>query len=371
MSLSQSRLFKPLKLGTIELQHRVSMSPLTRHRNSDDHVPLSYVKEYYGQRASVPGTFIVTEATIIAEKYGGYANVPGIYKQAQIDAWKEVTDVVHAKGSFIFQQLWSLGRVATPQFAASRGIEVISSSATKVDDDHVEAREMTVEEIQDVVAAYAQAAKNAIAAGFDGVEIHGANGYLIDQFLQDVTNKRTDRYGGSIENRSRIALEVVQAVVQAVGAERTAIRFSPFNNFQGMGMSNPVPQFSDIVSKLNSLGLAYIHFVSGRVLGMNLAEKPQSLTPILNHYTSGPVIIAGGQTPESAAKLVDEEYKDRDVVVSFGRRFLSTPDLVFRLREGLAFNDYDRTTFYAPKTPKGYIDYPFSQEFLAINAQQP
>lgn len=344
---------------------------MTRNRNSDDHVPLSYVKEYYGQRASVPGTLLVTEATVIGERYGGYPNVPGIYNQAQIDAWKEVTDAVHQKGSFIFQQLWSLGRVANPQFAASKGYDVISSSATKVDDDHVEAREMTVEEIQDVVATHAQAAKSAIAAGFDGVEIHGANGYLVDQFLQDMTNKRTDRYGGSIENRSRLALEVVEAVVKAVGAERTAIRFSPFNTFQGMGMSNPVPQFSDIVSKLNGKGLAYIHFVSGRILGINEVENPQSLTPILNHYTSGPVIIAGGYKPETAAKLLDEEYKDRDVVVSFGRHFLATPDLVFRLREGLEFNPYNRATFYAAKTTEGYADYPFSQEFLALNAERP
>ena len=201
--MSDSRLFKPLKVGSIELKNRVAMAPLTRFRASDSHAILPFAAEYYGQRASVPGTLLITEA-------------------------------VHKKGSFIFLQLWALGRVANKEFAQSQGITVKSSSATQLADEYAVPKEMNVEEIKETVGAYAQAAKNAIEAGFDGVEIHAANGYLIDQFLQDTCNKRTDNYGGSIENRSRFAMEVTEAVVDAVGADRTGIRLSPFSEFQGM-----------------------------------------------------------------------------------------------------------------------------------------
>jgi NADPH2 dehydrogenase len=365
--MSDSRLFQPLKLGSIELKNRVAMAPLTRFRASDDHSILPMAAEYYGQRASVPGTLLITEATYISKQHGGYPNVPGIYEQEQITAWKHVTDEVHRKGSFIYLQLWALGRVANKGFAEKNNITVKSSSATQLSDDLAVPKEMTVEDIKETVAAYAQAAKNAMSAGFDGVEIHGANGYLIDQFLQDTCNKRTDNYGGSVENRSRFAIEVTKAVVDAIGADKTGIRLSPFSDFQGMKMENPFPQFSDIIKKLNTLNLAYLHLVESRISGNADAEDYTALEPLLPLYTSGPILIAGGYKPDSARKLVEEDLKDRDIVVVFGRYFISTPDLVFRLEKGIEFNSYDRDSFYIAKSEKGYTDYPFSEEFKKLS----
>lgn len=362
--MSSSRLFKPLKVGNVELKNRVAMAPLTRFRANDDHEIMPMAAEYYGQRASIPGTLLITEATYIGHQYGGYPNAPGIYTQKQIDAWKKVTDEVHKKGSFIYLQLWALGRVANKQFAEAKGITIKSSSPAQLDDEHAVPKEMTQEDIKDAVAHYAQGAKNAIAAGFDGVEIHGANGYLVDQFIQDVVNTRTDGYGGSIENRSRFTIEVTQAVVDAVGADKTGIRLSPFSDFQGMHMKDPVPQFSDVVQKLNRFGLAYIHFVESRISGNADIETFDSLDPILLHY-DGPILVAGGFKADSAKREVDEDRNDRDVVVVFGRYFISTPDLVFRLQRGIELNPYDRDTFYNAKEERGYIDQPFSKEWKA------
>lgn len=364
--MSTSRLFKPLKLGNITLGNRVALAPLTRYRADDAHVPLPLVPEYYAQRASSKGTLLITEATFIAHENGGYANVPGIYTQDQIDGWKKVTDAVHAKGSYIFLQLWALGRVADKAQAEKDGIVVKTSSAVPLNKDYAVPKELTVDEIKATVRNYAQAAKNAIEAGFDGVEIHGANGYLVDQFIQDTVNKRTDSYGGSVENRSRFAVEVAQAVVDAVGAERTGIRLSPFSTFQGMKMedSQIIPQFSDVITKLSKLNLAYVHLVSSRVSGNADIEESEKLDPLVKLWP-GTLLVAGGFRPDSAKRLVDEELAERDnVVVVFGRYFLSTPDLVFRLQKGIELNDYNRDTFYNAGSPLGYIDYPFSKEFI-------
>lgn len=207
------------------------------------------------------------------------------------------------------------------------------------------------------------AAKNAIAAGFDGVEIHGANGYLVDQFLQDVSNQRDDAYGGSIENRSRFAVDVAAAVSQAIGPERTGIRLSPFSTFGGMKMDDPVPQFSDVIAKLDSLQLAYLHLVESRIAGNVDVEATESLQFAYDLW-KGPLLVAGGFKPESARSLVDEEQAGRDIVVVFGRSFISTPDLVYRVQKGIELEKYDRTSFYNPKSAVGYIDYPFSKEFI-------
>ncbi|KAF1999656.1 FMN-linked oxidoreductase [Amniculicola lignicola CBS 123094] len=364
----QSRLFKPLKLGNVTLGNRIAMAPLTRWRNTDDHVSIQpMVAEYYAQRASVPGTLIVTEALIIAPEHDGYNNSPGIYKPEQIDAWKQTVEAVHRKGSFIFAQLWALGRVAVPSIAEKNGFPVISSSPVSLGEGYSTPKEMTEEDIKRATGQYVQAAKNAIEAGFDGVEIHGANGYLIDQFLQDTVNKRTDSYGGSVANRSRFAVEVTKAVVDAVGADRTAIRLSPFSEFQGMKMSDPFPQFKDVTAKLNTFGLAYVHYTEARVSGNADVDATESLDPFLDLYTSGPVLLAGGFKPESAYSTADEQYKGRDVVVVFGRYFISNPDLVYRVQEGIDFTPYDRDLFYNAKEARGYTDWAFSKEFLAAN----
>ncbi|KAF2115655.1 hypothetical protein BDV96DRAFT_492582 [Lophiotrema nucula] len=365
--MADSRLFKPLQLGAITLKNRVAMAPLTRFRADDEHVPLPYVKEYYGQRASVPGTLLITEATYIDFANGGYPNVPGIYNQAQIDAWKKVTDAVHAKGSYIYLQLWALGRVANPEFAKAHNIPVKSSSPVALNSDYAEPEALTLDEIKETVQRYATAAKNSIAAGFDGVEIHGANGYLIDQFIQDNVNQRTDQYGGSIENRNRFAVEVTKAVVDAVGADRTGIRLSPFSTFQGMRMKDPVPQFTDLVSKLDAFGLAYVHLVESRISGNADVESSDSLDSLF-HAFHGPILAAGGFKPDSARRLVDEEYKERDVVVVFGRYFIANPDLPYRLEKGIEFTKYDRDTFYNAKEERGYTDYSFSPEFVKAQA---
>merc|ERR1712032_397324 len=362
--MSDSRLFQPLKLGNLQLKNRVVMAPLTRFRATDAHVPLPMVAEYYGQRASVPGTLLITEATFISAQAGGYANVPGIYNQDQIDAWRKVTDEVHKKGSFIYLQLWALGRVADVKQSEKEGIMVKSSSAVPLDKDHATPKEMTIPEIKEMIATYAQAAKNAIAAGFDGVELHGANGYLIDQFIQDKVNQRNDEYGGSVENRSRFAIEAVKAVVDAVGAERTGIRLSPFSTFQGMRMKDPAPQFSHLIKRLNDFNLSYIHLVESRISGNADVESTDRIEPFFDLF-DGPILAAGGFKPDSARRLVDDEQPNRDIAVVFGRYFISTPDLVFRLKNGIELNPYNRNMFYLPMKEEGYTDYPFSKEFLA------
>ncbi|USP73693.1 12-oxophytodienoate reductase 1 [Curvularia clavata] len=364
--MSASRLFQPLKVGSMELKHRVAMAPLTRFRVNDDHEILPMAAQYYGERACVPGTLLITEATLVSKQAGGYPNVPGIWTQGQIDAWKPVVKAVHEKGSYIYLQLWSLGRVANKEFAEKNGITIKSSSATSLGEGYAVPKEMTVDDIKESVGDFVQAAKNAMEAGFDGVEIHAANGYLIDQFLQDNCNKRTDSYGGSVENRSRFAIEVTKAVIDAVGADKTGIRLSPFSEFQGMKMKDPLPQFTDIMKRLDPLNLAYLHLVEARIAGNADVEGTDSLDPLLPHF-GGKLLIAGGFKADSAKRLV-EEHKDRDIVVVFGRYFISTPDLVFRLQNGIEFTPYDRDSFYIPKSEKGYIDYPFSKEWKAAHA---
>ncbi|KAM0330099.1 hypothetical protein ACHAQA_004271 [Verticillium albo-atrum] len=362
--MAGQKLFQPVVVGNIKLNHRMGMCPLTRFRATDDHVPMPSFQDYYGQRASTPGTLLVSEGTFIAPEHGGYANVPGIYNEDQIKAWRYVTDAVHAQGSFIFCQLWALGRTANTDVAEREGIAFKSSSNVAVDSDRPSPVPFTTEEIKTTAQQYAQAAKNAIEAGFDGVELHGANGYLIDQFLQDTCNRRTDSYGGSVENRSRFALEMAQAVSDAIGPERTGIRFSPWSTFNSMKMENPIPQFTDIIKRLNPLKLAYVHLVESRIAGNLDVEAADSLAFAIE-AREGPLLIAGGHTPQTALKLVDQDFPDHEIVVMFGRYFISTPDLPFRIQSGLELNKYNRDTFYTPMSTIGYTDYPFSEEFLS------
>ncbi|TLD08596.1 uncharacterized protein PgNI_07880 [Pyricularia grisea] len=353
-----SKLFTPLKVGNVQLAHRIAMAPMTRFRADDDHSPLDIVAEYYKQRACVPGTLLISEATLTSPRAGAYKNAPGIWTKEHIAGWKAVTEAVHSKGSFIYLQLWNLGRTADPKASDQ---DLISASAVPQDDKHPTPREMTEEEIQQAIQDYATAAKNAIEAGFDGVEVHAANGYLIDQFLQDTCNKRTDGWGGSVEKRARFALEVTRAVVEAVGADRTGIRLSPYGTFQGMLMADPAPTFGYVVDQLRPFGLAYLHFVESE------DGDDRSVDWLVRKYDSaGPVLVANGFTPESAKKAVDETYKDLDVVIAFGRLFIPNPDLVFRIEKGVPTEPIDPSgNFYEAKSPKRFIDFPFSSEYQA------
>jgi NADPH2 dehydrogenase len=340
------------------------MAPLTRLRSDEDHVPLPIAVEYYAQRASVPGTLIITEANFVSfEASGRDANAPGIYTEDQIRQWSTICDAVHQRGSFIFLQIWHVGRAARLHALQAKGLDMVSSSAIPISDDHPTPRAMTEGEIQRCIKDFAQAAQNAMRAGFDGVEIHGANGYLIDQFIQDTCNHRTDAWGGSVENRSRFCLRIAEAVVDAVGPERTGIRLSPFNQIQGMGMEDPVPQFTHLISRLQPLKLAYLHMVEPRMLGNDEVSVAPTKTLAFAFQAwnkVSPVLLAGGYTFERAAKAVDLEYQDQEVAIAFGRWFISNPDLPFRFRNGVSLNPYDRETFYKAKSADGYIDYPFS-----------
>ncbi|KFG83679.1 NADH:flavin oxidoreductase/NADH oxidase family protein [Metarhizium anisopliae] len=366
-----TNLFKPIKVGRARLSHRIAMSPMTRLRSDDGHVPLPMVTDYYSQRTAVPGSLAITEGTYISAKAGGYDSVPGIYSREQIAAWKKVTDAVHANKSYIFLQLWAQGRTAEVDVLKREGpFDLTSSSDIPMGEDAASPRPLTEEEIYSFIEDHAQAAKNAIEAGFDGVEIHGANGYLIDQFTQDTANKRTDQWGGSIENRARFALEVTKAVVAAVGADRTGIRLSPWSSFQGMRMDDPIPQFTYLAGKLKDFGLAYVHLIESRSGADAAAKATDSLDFFFNEYNkASPILVAGGYDSTLAKEAVDSKYHDYDTVVVFGRPYISTPDLPFRVKEGLAFNKYDRSTFYLARSDKGYIDYSFSDQFNQVRAK--
>ncbi|KAJ3853253.1 hypothetical protein EV368DRAFT_73570 [Lentinula lateritia] len=346
-------LFDPIQIGPYLLQHRVVLAPLTRMRCTKDNVPQEVMVEYYGQRASTRGTLLVSEATFISQKAGLYTHAPGIWNESQIEGWKKVTEAVHEKGSFIFLQLWALGR---------EGPEI-------------KPRPLSKDEIKEYVKFYATAAHNAVhKAGFDGVEIHGANGYLIDQFLQDVSNRRVDEYGGSVENRCRFALEVTRAIVDAVGEERTGIRIGPWVPFQGMGMANPKPTFAYLVSQLKVLcpRFAYLHVIEPGISGGAYVEASPSLSNdfLRDIWLPRPMISAGKYNRETAFKVAEEASTrlpagaDKDSggeLIAFGKLFIANPDLPTRLKEAFPLNKYDRATFYVPgdMSGRGYTDYPF------------
>lgn len=363
-----AHLNSPIRIGALNLKHRVVLAPLTRLRADDDHVPLPIAAEYYAQRASVPGTLLISEGTFISPRAGGMPNVPGIWNDAQIAQWKNVTDAVHKKGSYIFCQLWALGRAASPEILKKDGgHDVVSSGNIPMSSESHTPRPLTESEIHEWISDYAQGARNAIAAGFDGVEIHGANGYLCDQFLQDVSNNRTDGWGGSVENRSRFGVAVATAVSQAIGADRTGYRISPWSPFQGMRMTDDLlqKQFTHLVSHLGALKLAYVHVVEPRISGSMTIEAAVEDGSFLFEAlgTESAMILAGGFTAESAEKAIATHEPAHRVAVAFGRQFIANPDLPYRFAKDLPLNKYHRDTFYIPKSPVGYIDYPFSEDF--------
>jgi NADPH2 dehydrogenase len=372
--MAESKLFEPIRVGRADLKHRIAMAPLTRLRADENHIQSPMTKEYYAQRASVPGTLLIAEAVLISPAHGGMPHGPALWNDAHVASWKQITDAVHERGSSIICQLVAPGRAAdAAQLQKDGGHDLLSSSAVPMPGSGFAPkagatpipREMTEQEIWSCISDFASAAQNAIRAGFDGIEIHGANGYLVDQFLQDTCNKRTDSWGGSAESRSRFAIEVARAVAAVAGAERVGFRVSPWSEFQGMRMSDPEPTFSYLAGQLKKLGLGYLHVIESRVNNNVDIESTESIDFLLRVWDNcSPVLLAGGYTPENVFDAADRKYKDYDAVFVFGRHFLANPDLPYRVKHGVPLNPYDRSTFYAVQSPQGYADYPFSEGFV-------
>jgi N-ethylmaleimide reductase len=367
--MSFPSLFSPLQIGPFKLAHRVVMAPLTRMRaERADLAPRPLNAEYYGQRAT-SGGLIIAEASPVMP--GGYGNpgVPGIYSEAQIKGWRAVVDAVHAKGGLIFLQLWHVGRVSHSSFQPG-GALPISASAVPISADlktmtadrkvtpYETPRALETSEIADVVEGFRQAARNALKAGFDGVEIHGANGYLIEQFLQSRTNFRSDRYGGSIENRARFLMDITHAVLEVWEASRVGVRLSPYGIANDSGEADPMPLYSHVVQSLNPLGLAYLHFIEPRSSGAGRAEVNHQNVPsamvLFRPIWRGVLMTAGGFSGETAAAAIAAGHAD---AIAFGRIFISNPDLPRRLHQGLPLTPYNRATFYGGEEA-GYTDYP-------------
>ncbi len=353
-------LFTPFTIGDLELPNRILMAPLTRGRTGRDRVPNDIMVEYYRQRAGAG--LIVTEATIIAPQAAGYVNTPGIYNAQQVRGWRRITETVHAEGGRIFLQLWHMGRASHPDFQPGGALPVAPSAiAIRNAESHTFTgkkpypvpRALETEEIPGIVADYASATWRARDAGFDGVEIHAANGYLIDQFLRDGTNRRTDRYGGGVENRARFLLEVTAAIVEAWRPERVGVRLSPTGAFGDMSDSRPSEIFGHAVAQLNQFGLGYLH-VTEPLPGNPMATDLPRVAPLLRRTFTGPFIINGGYDARTGAHAIDEGEAD---LVAYGVPFLANPDLVERFRVGASLNPPDVSTFYSGGA-KGYIDYP-------------
>ncbi len=353
-------LFEPVRLGPHLLSNRIVMAPLTRSRASATGVPTPLMAEYYGQRASAG--LIVAEGTNISLQARGYSRTPGLYTQEQVEAWRPVTARVRARGGRIFPQLWHVGRISHPSLQPNGELPVAPSAlrpqATAYTDTGFEAcvtpRALGIAEIGVIVAQYREATANALAAGFDGVEIHAANGYLIDQFLRDSTNQRTDAYGGTVENRARLLIEVVRAVASVCGADRVGVRLSPLSPVNGAPLdSNPAATYGFVVARLNELRIAYIHIIEGVTQGPR--EVPGSFDlQILRRMFRGRYMANNGYDLQLA---MEARRLNRADLISFGRLYIANPDLVERLRAGMSLNEPDRATFFGGGAA-GYTDYP-------------
>jgi N-ethylmaleimide reductase len=350
-------LFTSIKLGRNELRNRIVMAPLTRNRAGEGNVPQSLNVEYYEQRASAG--LIITEATPISEMGHGYPATPGIHSDAQVAGWKKVVDAVHARGGKIFLQLWQVGRISHPSLLPDNALPVAPSAIKPAGQaftyaglqDFVTPRALATEEIPGLVDDFRVAAENALAAGFDGVEVHGANGYLLDQFLRDSTNRRTDQYGGSIANRTRLLLEVVSAVSQVWGADRVGVRISPINPFNDIRDSQPQALFNQVAESLNPFGLAYLHVVE---VGMANEAPPEFDFDELRRAYHGNYMANGGYDKARGNTAIASGHAD---CVAYGVPFIANPDLVERFRTDAPLNPADQSTFYGG-TEKGYTDYP-------------
>ncbi|KAI9261522.1 hypothetical protein BDA99DRAFT_551849 [Phascolomyces articulosus] len=357
-------LFEPIQVGPFKLQHRVVLAPLTRYRGDKLQAPTDLGIEYYSQRAT-PGGLLITEGILTSDNTSGYTGVCGLYTDHQVNQWRKVVDAVHDKKGFIFAQLWHLGRAASsiyrinnkdnnivvgPSPIAARGISGETGEPFEVP------HELTIEEIQDLIQEYVTAAKNAIKAGFDGVEILGAFGYLVDQFINSSSNQRTDKYGGSIENRARFPLELVEAVSNAIGVERTSIRLSPWGRNCDVEDETPYETWGYIVKQLNP-ELAYVSFSEPRDDYLEAADLVNTVEPFRKAWKGRVFISGGGYTsnPHLISKVAEEHP---DTLIAVGRAFIANPDLVERLKHQWPLNKYNRDTFYT-HGEEGYTDYTF------------
>ena len=360
--MTMSKLLEPYKLGPLTLPNRLVMAPLTRNRATPPGmVPSPLAAEYYGQRASAG--LLITEASQVSQQGQGYQDTPGIYSKEQVQGWRKVTERVHANGGRIFIQIWHVGRVShtalqpaggkpvAPSAIRAKGKTFVNNQFTDIS----EPRALELSEIPGIIDDFRRGATNALAAGFDGVEIHGANGYLLDQFARDGTNKRTDGYGGGIENRARLMLEVSKAVAAEAGADRTGIRISPVTPANDISDSNPQPLFDYIVDGLEALKLTYIHVIEGATGG------PRDIAPFdyasLRKRFKRAYIANNGYDFELATRQLEAGAAD---LIAFGKPFISNPDLVERLKKGAPLNEWDKATFYGGGA-KGYTDYPTLQ----------
>jgi len=370
--MSTSKLFSKVSVGPFTLAHRVVMAPMTRMRSNADDTVSDIMVEHYGQRAS-KNALLIMEGSVVSPKGNSYQGAPGIHDDRFIPGFKKIADAVHAKGGLIFAQLYHGGRVShfslqpngeapvAPSevpftgHAATREGEVVASPA----------RALELGEIAGVVEEFRAAAERAKKAGFDGIELHSANGYLLDQFLEDTSNKRTDEYGGSLENRTRFLLEVVAAAVSVWGPGRVGVRVTPSGEFNEMGDSNPDALFSYLAGRLNEFELAWFHVVEPRIVGDHSKEDADKMAPIasahLRKVYKGTLIAAGGFNRESAEAILERGEAD---LVAFGRFYSANPDLPERLKNNLPLNKYDRSRFYGGDA-RGYNDYPFYQESVA------
>jgi N-ethylmaleimide reductase len=371
--MSVHTLFAPIQLGAIPLPHRIVMAPLTRMRADRNGVPGPLNAEYYAQRATA--ALIITEATAMSIQGRGIPHMPEIHTRAQIEGWRGVVASVHAQGGRIVLQIVHNGRASHVAYMPDGRLPVGPSAIPIVGKvympdfsfaDYQTPRALLIEEIPAIIEEFRQAALNAMEAGFDGVELHGANGYLLNQFLEDGSNQRTDRYGGSYENRSRLLLEVVEAVKGAIGAERLGVRLSPYGTASGMSDGNPLELYSFTISQLNGRGLAYLHLIEGRASGLGRTDVMRvdalNNAELFGHLFDGPVISAGGYTPETANAAIEAGHA---AAIAFGRLFISNPDLVSRIGTHAALNPYDRKTFYGGGA-HGYTDYP-SLDIAPVN----
>jgi len=365
--MATQALFQPLTLGPYTLAHRVVMAPLTRMRaTTPGNVPNALNAQYYGQRAS-QGGLIIAEASQVLPTGQGAPATPGIHSREQVEGWKGVVDAIHAKGGRVFLQLWHVGRISHSSHQPGGALPIAPSAVAAAGkaltaqfkrEPFETPRALRLDEIPGIIEGYAQAARNAMDAGFDGVEVHAANGYLLEQFLQSRTNLRTDAYGGSIENRCRLTLEVARAVAGVWGPERTGIRLSPFGVANDSGEAEPMPLYSHLIGELDKLGLAYLHLIEPRASGAGQAEVDHQGVPsaieLFRPAWRNVMIGAGNFRGDTAARAIEQGHAD---AIAFGRLFISNPDLPRRLRLEADLTPYNRATFYGGGA-EGYTDYP-------------